>query len=114
MKILFLTPYLPYPPNKGTALRNLYLLRAAAQSHQVHLLTFARQSDQAAVEAIRRELATGEAVVPPQRLPLQRLARAPYSLPDLASRRYSPDFLEQLRSTPYGGGFDVVQVEGVG
>ncbi|HLB12776.1 MAG TPA: glycosyltransferase [Dehalococcoidia bacterium] len=113
MRILFLTPYLPYPPNKGTALRNLYLLRAAAQSHQVHLLTFARQSDQEAVEAIRRELATVEAVVPPQRLPLQRLAGLPYSLPDLASRLYSPAFLEKLRSTLDGGDFDLVQVEGL-
>ncbi|MDP2660762.1 MAG: glycosyl transferase family 1, partial [Dehalococcoidia bacterium] len=96
MRILFLTPYLPYPPSKGTALRNLYILRGAARSHQVHLLTFARDSDREAIETLRRELEGVEVAVPPARSTIQRLAGLPSPLPDLVSRLRSEEFRAKL------------------
>lgn len=113
MRILFLTPYLPYPPNKGTALRNLHLLRGAARNHQAHLLTFGRESDRQAVEVLRRELAQVEMVSPPQRSTMQRLAGVPSAWPDLASRLYSPDFRQKLMDLLETTVFDLVQVEGL-
>ncbi|MGH2351944.1 MAG: glycosyltransferase, partial [Chloroflexota bacterium] len=41
MKLLFVTPQLPWPPSQGTALRNFHLLKAAAGRHEVDLLSFA-------------------------------------------------------------------------
>ncbi len=113
MRILFLMPYLPYPPNKGTALRNLYLLRGAVRSHQVHLLTFGQDADRDAVEVLRRELASLEVVAPPQRSNLERLAGLPSALPDLATRLRSPDYRRKLDNLLEPGGFDLVQVEGL-
>lgn len=113
MRILFLTPYLPYPPNKGTALRNLHLLRGAARNHQAHLLTFGRESDRQAVEVLRRELVQVEMVSPPQRSTMQRLAGIPSALPDLASRLYSPGFRQKLMDLLETTVFDLVQVEGL-
>lgn len=113
MRMLFLTPYVPYPPNKGTALRNLYLAREAARCHQVHLLTFAQESDAEAVEVLRAELASVEVVVPPRRSSLRRLAGLPSALPDLATRLRSTKYQQKLDRLLEGGGFDLVQVEGL-
>ena len=40
MKVLFLTPRVPYPLDAGTSLRNFRLLQSAAGEHEVHLLSF--------------------------------------------------------------------------
>ena len=40
VRLLFITPQLPWPPTQGTTLRNYHLLRAAAQAHEVDLLSF--------------------------------------------------------------------------
>src|SRR5690242_10372900 len=40
VKILFLTPRLPYPLDAGTSLRNFRLIQSAAGEHDVHLLSF--------------------------------------------------------------------------
>ncbi len=113
MRILFLTPYLPYPPSKGTALRNLYILRGAARSHQVHLLTFARDSDREAVETVRRDLEGVEVATPPIRSTVQRLAGLPSPRPDLVCRLRSEEFRAKLQKAMETGGFDLVQVEGL-
>ena len=39
MKIAFLTPYLPYPPNTGGKIRSSYLLRGLVRHHTVDLFT---------------------------------------------------------------------------
>jgi glycosyltransferase involved in cell wall biosynthesis len=41
VKILFLTPQLPYPPQKGTAMRNWGLISGLAERHEVAVLSFA-------------------------------------------------------------------------
>jgi glycosyltransferase involved in cell wall biosynthesis len=45
MRILFVSPWFPYPPSSGVRLRNFHLLRALAPAHEVALLSFADQSD---------------------------------------------------------------------
>ncbi len=39
MKILMLTPYLPYPPASGGQIRTLYLLKYLAQNHSITLVS---------------------------------------------------------------------------
>ena len=41
MRILFLTPQFPYPPHKGTTLRNYNLIAGLAPRHEIDLLSFA-------------------------------------------------------------------------
>jgi glycosyltransferase involved in cell wall biosynthesis len=45
VRILFLSGWYPYPPNNGSKLRILSLLRGLAQHHEVTLLSFADQPD---------------------------------------------------------------------
>ena len=40
MKILFLSTWLPYPPNHGNRIRSYYLLRELSRRHEVTLLSF--------------------------------------------------------------------------
>src|SRR5437762_1566115 len=45
MRILALTPQLPFPPMQGTTLRNFYLLRELAQRHEIAILSFLQPGD---------------------------------------------------------------------
>src|SRR5512143_1871317 len=47
MRLLFLTPQFPYPPHKGTTLRNYNIIAGLARQHTIDLLSF----DEAAVRS---------------------------------------------------------------
>ncbi|MGZ7212478.1 hypothetical protein ACXWOF_10125, partial [Streptococcus pyogenes] len=40
MRLLFLTPQLPYPPRQGTTIRNYGLIAHLARRHTIDLITF--------------------------------------------------------------------------
>ncbi|MBI2907881.1 MAG: glycosyltransferase [Chloroflexi bacterium] len=113
MRVLFLAPQMPYPPHKGTSLRNFHLIRGAAAHHEVHLLTFAG-SDLSSAGPLRDLCASIQTVPSPQRAFSRRLASFFLSSsPDLASRLSSAEFARKvgdiLRSTMP----EIVQVEGL-
>lgn len=115
MKLLFLTPQLPYPPHQGTTIRNFHLLAGLAQSHKIALLSFANET-QSLEETPLPDLCYRIDTVPtpPARSVLRRLITTFLSTqPDMALRLPSRDFqvrLEQLLQTDH---FDVVQIEGI-
>jgi sugar transferase (PEP-CTERM/EpsH1 system associated) len=114
MRILFLTPSLPFPPSKGTAARNLHLIKGAAQSHQVHLLSFADSISEGAQDALGDYCQSVVTVPVPQRGTLDRLTSLFASrLPDLAFRLSSPLFRQRLREELAKRSYDLVQVEGL-
>ena len=43
MKILMLTPYLPYPPSEGGQVRSYNLIKLLSQHHEITLVSFSRQ-----------------------------------------------------------------------
>lgn len=43
MKILMLTPYLPYPPSEGGQIRSYNLIKLLSKHHQITLVSFSRQ-----------------------------------------------------------------------
>jgi len=115
MKLLLLTPQLPYPPHQGTTIRNYNIIRQLARRHEVHLLSFVQREDEIDAAGPLREVCQSIGVVPaPHRTTAQRVrSLVTSSLPDMAMRLPSPEFHEELnlyleRETP-----DVVQVEGI-
>lgn len=115
MRLLFLTPQLPYPPRQGTALRNWGLIRhLAARRHEVWLLTF-DEAPHTPLPALLGETCARVVRIPaPRRTHRQRLRNLLTSaLPDIAWRLWSPAFLSTLRDLLSGHHFDVVQVEGI-
>ena len=117
MKILFLTPQLPYPPQKGTAMRNWGLISGLAERHEVAVLSFAPSH----WEGVNREKSDPltatccvETVEPPARALRDRLRdMLTTSRPDMALRLASETYAERLRSWLAREPFDVIHVEGI-
>ena len=98
MRILFLTPQLPYPPRQGTALRNWGLLSGLARQHEVWLLSFAEPGETPHPTLVG-SCARVEAMAAPRRTTAGRLRTlATSSLPDMAWRLWSPEFLARAQA----------------
>jgi glycosyltransferase involved in cell wall biosynthesis len=117
MHLLLLTPQLPYPPQQGTSLRNLHMLRGLAARFTVDLLSFReggqpeQPDDMGPLPDLCRQIVTVSA---PQRSTGQRVGRM------LTDTR--PDMGHRLQSTPYEtalsemlatNAYNGVQVEGI-
>jgi len=114
MRILFLTPQLPYPPEKGTALRNWGLISNLAAEHEIAVLSFLDPGQSAETAGELRKACRLEVVEPPVRTFHDRLwgvlaGRQPDMALRLASDVYARRLLDWLRREP----FDVVQIEGI-
>ena len=115
MRLLLLTPQLPYPPHQGTSLRNFNLIAQLAKRHQVCLLTFL-ESDQSLDDAAPLlKLCEWVDTLP---VPLRSYATRLRQMltthrPDMAWRLWSPAFRDRLAMRLAESPFDVVQVEGI-
>ncbi len=115
MRILLLTPQLPYPPHQGTSLRNFNLIAQLARRHTVCLLSF-REPDQSLEQAgPLRELCEWVETLPvPSRGTGLRLKQMLTTRrPDMSWRLWSPEFAQRLAHRLAESAFDVVQVEGI-
>ncbi len=113
-RILMLTPQLPYPPQQGTSLRNLHMLKALAHSHEVTLLSFAEWDQQPELEPLQALAHVRPPVPSPVRTRsdrIQQLLRT--KKPDLTLRLWSKAFQTALVDVLNGGSFDAVQIEGL-
>ena len=115
MKLLFLTPQLPYPPRQGTALRNWGLISQLAERHEVWLLSFADAASGTGIHPMLQATCRQIATFPtPQRSKIDRVRTIFTShIPDMGWRLWSPAFLQQLETWLAQEHFDVIQVEGI-
>ncbi|HAL61073.1 MAG TPA: glycosyl transferase family 1 [Chloroflexi bacterium] len=115
MKILFLTPELPYPPDRGASIRSFNLIKNLAPRHEIHLLSFsAKESDLAEAGPLLDLCSQIETLPTPHRSTLQRLLPVLLSpLPDMALRLPSSEFESKLWALLQEEDFDVVQVEAI-
>jgi sugar transferase (PEP-CTERM/EpsH1 system associated) len=116
MKILFLTPQLPFPPDKGATIRTFAMIKGLSQrGHEVHLLSFVRSEDDLAwLPQMRPYYASVATVTAPHRSKLTRLRTLLFStLPDMAWRLPSSEFAAQLDRLLRTGRFDIVQAESI-
>ena len=115
MRILFLTPQFPYPPHKGTTLRNYHLIAGLAARHEIDLLTFVESDNE-----LRRPTPLStfcrrmDGVAVPRRSLARRLADTFLSRwPDMGLRLWSSTFADKLHAWLADTDYDVVQVEGI-
>ncbi len=114
MKILFLTPQLPYPPHQGTTIRNYNLIRHLAAQHTIDLLTFVApdqqvDSDSPLYRACRR---IGGLSQPIRSLCQRGVDTLRSPLPDMALRLESGE-MHELVCSWLQDGYDIVQIEGI-
>ncbi len=115
MRLLMLTPSLPYPPHQGGALRNYGLLHSLSTAgHQVTLLSFHDGSPPVQSTPLVDLCETVHTVPTPSRTSAQRLFDLITSnAPDLARRLRSSAFCASLTALLAGQMFDLVQLEGL-
>jgi len=114
MRLLFLTPQFPYPPHKGTTLRNYNVMARLAQRHTIDLLSFTDESASpppSPLDQLCRRIAT-------VKLPIRATSRRALDTllstwPDMGLRLWSVEFRQQLAAWLRYGGYDVIQVEGL-
>lgn len=115
MKILLLTPQLPWPPHQGTAMRNYNLIRHLAARHTVDLITFFAPDERLdADNPLHALCGRVDALPQPHRTSQQRLRDTLVSsLPDMALRLADPAMDALLASRLQSETYDVVQAEGI-
>jgi sugar transferase (PEP-CTERM/EpsH1 system associated) len=112
MRILFLTPQFPYPPHKGTTLRNYNIIAGLASRHEIDVLSFA---ESAPIASPLDQLCRRSATAPiPQRPNWRRALDTVFSpWPDMGLRLWSSEFQQQLAAWLRDSAYDVIQVEGL-
>ncbi len=114
LRILILTPQLPYPPRQGTSIRNFNLIRSLAQRHDVDLVTFLAPGDALTPDSPLVELCGQIHTVPqPHRATSARLRDTLLSAhPDMGLRLLSAEMLALIDSVRLDA-YDIVQFEGI-
>jgi hypothetical protein len=98
VRLLLLTPQLPYPPHQGTTIRNYNLIRQLASRHEVHLLSFVEDAGSAEVAPLSAYCASICTTEVPRRRTLARARDTLLSpLPDMALRLKSEAMHHQLQ-----------------
>lgn len=115
MRILFLTPQVPYPPRQGATMRNYHFIQGLARNHVVDLLTFLAPGDQIADDSpLKRLCRRIAAVEQPVRTTLQRAHSTFTTLtPDMGLRLESAAMHRLVRQWLAKTHYDVVQIEGI-
>lgn len=118
MRLLFLTPQLPYPPRQGATLRNFNLIRELARNHSVDLITLLAPGESLAADNRLHTLCGRIAAIPqPVRTRTQRALETLASpLPDMARRLDTPALHTTLRAWLRDVGaepYAVIQFEGI-
>ncbi len=117
MKILFVSAYLPYPPDSGGRIRTYHLLKWATAHHQVSLLSFYHHPSELKHVPRLESMCQAVQVVPAPVLkvdPLSRLMR-PFLAPcDIVMPRRAADMAAALEDRLSTGDFDLVHFDDLG
>lgn len=114
MKILMLSPWLPYPPNWGFAKRVFHVVEVLGRRHDVTLLAYSGGDDSEHARMLQPHCAAVHTVPAPAFALGKRLAQmASVFSPTSFQRRtiYSPTMQRALDSLTAGAPFDIIHVE---
>ena len=114
MKVLFLTPQVPYPPRQGAALRNWGLISGLTARHEVAVLSFLAPGQFSEPADPLRAVCRLETVPLPVRTLGDRLrSMLTTRQPDMALRLASEPYAQRLADWLARESFDVVHVGGI-
>jgi sugar transferase (PEP-CTERM/EpsH1 system associated) len=114
MKLLILTPQLPYPPHQGTTIRNFNIIQCLAERHDISLLSFGTPGERAGAKPLQAACRRIEIVSYPTRSTARRaLTTFTSPLPDMALRLKSEAMHSKFQELLQHESFDLVQIEGI-
>jgi sugar transferase (PEP-CTERM/EpsH1 system associated) len=114
MRILIVSPFMPYPPNWGFGKRVYHLMEVLSRTHSVSLLTYANDGDAAHIEALESfcvavHTVPGRVLRFGKRLAQLRSVASPRSFQRRST--YSEAMQRKLDELSRGDPFDIIQVE---
>jgi polysaccharide biosynthesis protein PslH len=113
MKILMLTPYLPYPPSEGGQVRSYKLIKLLSKNHDITLVCFSRQHNtDEQIDHMKQFCKKVIVIERGKTWTLSNVLRTGFSLyPFLVSIYYSPKIRQALQSELDEGDYDLIHAE---
>src|SRR3989344_7638045 len=114
MRILMLTPYLPYPPSSGGQIRSYNLIKELSKRHEITLCALVKHdTDKKNVKMLEKYCKKIYVFNRPQKpWTIQNILRTGFSLyPFLVVRNYSAEEKKTLPEIIKEGGFDIIHAE---
>lgn len=114
MKILMLTPYLPYPPQSGGQVRSYNLIKNLAKRHQITLFSLISQDEEEKYVGALEEFCQKVRVFkrPPRPWTLGNILQAGFGFyPLLVIRNFSGEEKEAIRQELENEEFDLIHAE---
>ncbi len=113
MKILMLTPYLPYPPSEGGQVRSYKLIKLLSKKHEITLVCFSRQHNtKSQIDHMRKFCKKVLVIERGKTWTLSNILRTGFSkYPFLVSIYYSPKIKQILQSELDNGHYDLIHAE---
>lgn len=113
MKILMLTPYLPYPPSEGGQVRSYNLIKLLSKRHEITLISFTRQHNvQNHIAHMRRYCKKVIVFKRGRTWTFKNVLRAGFSLyPFLVSIYHSPRITAVIQEEIDNGDYDLIHAE---
>jgi hypothetical protein len=113
MRIMIVTPKIPYPPNEGARIRTFNIVKQLARRHEVVLFTFVDAEEELAYIDLLKQICTDVHHVRRSRSSLRRLVEivlAPFRAEPYMVTAYTSRALPWLIAA-YDGQVDVAQAE---
>ena len=113
MKILMLTPYLPYPPSEGGQVRSYKLIKLLSKKNEITLVCFSRQHNtKNQINHMRKFCRKVLVIERGKTWTLSNILRTGFSVyPFLVSIYYSPKIKQILQSELDNGHYDLIHAE---
>lgn len=113
MKILMLTPYLPYPPSEGGQVRSYNLIKLLSRRHEITLVSFTREHNTEKQIAHMKKYCRRVIVFKRGKAwTLENVLRTGFSpYPFLVAIYYSPDVKPVLSREIREGNYDLIHAE---
>lgn len=114
MKILMLSPWLPYPPNWGFAKRVYHVLEVLGRRHEVTLLSYASDGDGDRIKVLQGMCEAVHTVPAPELDTGKRLAQLASVLSTQSFQRriiYSSQMQRKLDELANGPPFDIIHIQ---
>jgi glycosyltransferase involved in cell wall biosynthesis len=113
MKILMLTPYLPFPPSEGGQVRSYKLIKLLSKKHDITLVCFSRQyNTKKQIDHMKQFCKKVIVIERGKTWTLKNILRTGFSpYPFLVSIYYSPEVKKILQKELDSGDYDLIHAE---
>ncbi|MSQ14479.1 MAG: glycosyltransferase, partial [Dehalococcoidia bacterium] len=116
MRMLFVTPQIPFPPRSGGAIRSASIILHLAREHRINVLALSSGAGRQTVRPSGEhpiEIEIESFSVPHRNLRQRALDLFTKNVPDMSLRLYSPALASAVEAAVSEESYDIIQIEGL-